>query len=125
MNLKALADYLQAQGKGEQGISLFVNEMPADCRQGVLLLAPGAPINQYLPGYIVAGFRMVVRHTDIAAGEQLAREVSAALKMERETQLPGMLVKLMLPLNEPTNYRRSVGAYWESEVEFDITYVNT
>jgi hypothetical protein len=125
VNLKAIATYLQAQGLGVQGTSLFVHEMPADCRQGILLIGPGAPIDHYLPGYITAAFRLVARHTDIVAGEQLARDASQALTMRQEQQLSGILVKQLLPQTEPTNYRRSVGGYWESEVEFDIYYVNT
>jgi hypothetical protein len=128
MNLKPIIAYLEQQELGLGGKTLFRNEMPASCKEGIVLLTgyAGTPINHNLPGYRATGFRMAVRSTDYDAGEELANRAIAALTIQQELQLEeGMLIKQLLPMNEPRPYRRSVAGYWEFEVDVDANYVQT
>lgn len=127
MKLDKIADYLEAQGCGKVGKTIFQYEMPAACKEGVLLMNSyyGTPINHYMPGYRAAEFRLVVRGIEMKKAEALALKISAALTIQGETQIPGLLIKQSLPENEPRVYRRSAGAYWELEVDIQCAYVET
>jgi len=129
MNLNAIAQHLTAmQPKLKAGRNLFIGEMPAVCKDGVLLMPPyhGAPIDHELRGLITTEFAYVVRAVDYDAGNALARDLITRLTVYGDTQIAGgtVLVKQMLPLNEPRPYRRSVGGYWEFEVDVSIRYVD-
>lgn len=135
MNLKAIAAYLERRRLGTRGQSLFVANMPTECKNGILLMGGyhGTRIDHYLPGYIDTEFRLVVRATDFDAGFDLAKRASDALQTHQELVLPGapgreghpgMAIKQLLPMNEPRDYRRSVGGFWEFEVDMQISYVN-
>ena len=101
--------------------------MPASCAEGLLLMDGyyGDPLNHYLPGYINAEIRAVVRSADKVRASDLAKRVSSALTIQAELQIPGLLVKQCLPENEPRVYRRSAGGYWELEVDYQIAYILT
>lgn len=128
MNLQPIADALKASNLGVEGKTIFINEMPLECKQGILLLESGfgAPIDPYLPDYIRGGFRVATRSVDFLTGQSLAKQVQALCTMSRETLMPGgtMLIKVMNPLHEPYPRQRSVGGYWEFSMEVSITYVN-
>lgn len=129
MNLIPIADMLEAAGTGTQGTSLFVGEMPADCDQGVLLLNGyyGTPIDPYLKHYRRTSFRIIVRSPGDSydQGEELAWACIDAATIHVERQLGPLLIKQMLPQNEPRPYRRSAGNYWEFEVDVDVNFVGT
>lgn len=125
MELKAVADYLEAQGQGVMAETIFIGEMPADCTAGVLLMDrySGTSIDPYLPKYRHTGFRVAIRNADYELGKLHAKAINRALYIRFDTQLPGILVKQMIPQNDPRPYRRSVGGYWEFEVDFECSYV--
>ncbi len=127
MNLKAIATYLQSKRLGTLTQDIFVTEMPTACEKGILLMSPyhGTPIDPYLPGLRETGFRLVSRSRDYDIAEALANKSLAVLTIQAELALKGILVKLCRPVIEPKPYRRSAGAYWEFEIEFEITYVLT
>jgi hypothetical protein len=126
MNFPPIVSLLQSAGVGVPGTSLFTNEMPSECRNGILLLDSygGTPIDHYLPGYKRCEFRVTTRAIEQVAGMTFAKKVSDVLTVHQPKTLPGMILKLSLPQNEPRPYRRSVGGYWEFEVEVDVTYVD-
>lgn len=125
MKLEAIAAYLDGLGRGVPGQSLFVNHMPAECFEGILLLDTyaGTQINHYLPGWRDTGFRMVIRSADYPQGKSLADTLVTDLTIQTETAMEGITVRQVLPVNEPRPYRRSAGAYWEFEVDVDIVYL--
>lgn len=126
MNLGAIAKYLNERRIGRIGETLFVTEMPAECKEGVLLMhGPyGTPIDHELPGWRDTGFRVVVRSVDYLSGEKLMVRACAALQTQTDVNFYGeMLMKRCLPFTEPRPYRRSQGGYWEFEVEMDCTYI--
>jgi hypothetical protein len=127
MKFKPFLTWLEQQGAGTDATDLFGNEIPSDCKNGVALLDTyrGVPIDHYLPGYKHGGFRAVVRSTDYLAGQDRAYALVALLTVQQETQLDGLLIKLMLPIAEPRSYRRSVGGFWEFEFEVDVCFIDT
>lgn len=128
MNLEAVAGYLQQQRLGVMGKSIFVNEMPVECDFGVLLRDrySGTPIDHELPGYRDTGFRLAVRSHDFPKGKEHAWKVLKALTLNGpDVVMADIIVKQMLPQNEPRPYRRSKGGLWEWELDFDTAYVQT
>lgn len=126
MNLTGFAQLLQDKGCGDLGRTIFVIEMPSSCMEGILLMGSysGAPINQYLPDYYDAEFRVVVRSVDYERGYALARKASIALKTMGDGYMLGdtMMIKQCYPMNLPRPYRRSVGGYWEFEIDMASVY---
>ena len=131
MNLKAIAHYLETKRFGRAGESVFITEMPLECREGILLLNrySGSTIDHELPGWRDTGFRLIARSADYEAGEALAERAGAALKIQQDTQMGNTRSKLILmrrslPMNDPLPYRRSDGGYWEFEVDIECVYIN-
>lgn len=129
MNLTAIVDYLVSVGslKLKKGTNLFASSMPAECQNGVLLLGPyhGSPINHELRGLVRTEFTFIVRATDWDKGDAQARAVIKALTTYGDRKMGSILVKQLLPLNEPRDYRRSAGGFWEFEVDNSIVYTET
>ena len=127
MKLNEVAMYLQARRLGTVGQNIFVLEMPASCSAGILLMDTysGSRIDHELPGWRDTGFRLVVRHPDYSAGEALAEQASAALTLQRDVQMGSILVRRMLPYNDPKPYRRSEAGVWEFETDVETTYIRS
>lgn len=127
MKLNEVAAYLQGQGLGVIGTSIFAGEMPESCKQGILLMDTysGSRIDHELPGWRDTGFRLVVRHPDYTQGEQLAEQVSAVLTIQRDVPMGTIFVKRMLPYNDPKPYRRSEAGVWEFETDVETTYIRS
>jgi hypothetical protein len=129
MNLKGIGQYLESVHAGRVGEDIFVTEMPLECKEGVLLLNryAGSVIDHELPGWRDTGFRIVIRSVDYERGEALAVSVSTALTVKQDTPMGAlsslMLMKLMLPMNDPLPYRRSDAGVWEFEVDIECIYI--
>lgn len=126
MNLESIVTQLTANDCGYAGKSIFINEMPGSCESGILLLDgySGTATDPYLDGYYVTEFRLITRSTDYAAGTALAKKASKALKTAAGWTATDMIVNRCWPMNLPRPYRRSVGAYWEFEVDVSIVFVD-
>lgn len=126
MNLEALVTRLATATLGTPGQSIFVNEMPSGCSAGILLLDAyaGTPVNAELEGYYRTEFRLIVRAVDYVAGQTLAKQASVVLKTRTGYVAATMAVSQCLALNLPRSYRRSVGGYWEFEVDFEIAFTD-
>ncbi|MGJ7578554.1 phage tail terminator protein [Variovorax sp. RHLX14] len=104
MNLEFLAIYLASKGLGKQAETLFADEMPTDCKEGVLLRNgyDGTPINHYMRGHIKDEFRVAIRALTYGEGYVLANQVAAALTADREGPLgPYIWSKQCLLIKEP------------------------
>lgn len=124
MDLKPITDYLESKALGRQGTDIFINEMPNTCDNGILLLDEyhGTKVDQYLPDYYRAEFRVIVRHTDQLLGIKKARDCSKSLKLMSGIN-GSLLVRQVIALNLPRTYRKSPGGYFEFEVEMNIIFV--
>lgn len=125
MNLEPIVTLLEESECGRAGRTIFINEMPAECRQGILLLDNyhGTPIDHYLPGYYATEYRLIVRSTEQAAGRALCQKALSALTVHGDRTVDDTTIKQMLPITLPRPYRRSVGGYWEFEVDIAIRFV--
>jgi hypothetical protein len=120
-----LADYMAAKGLGVLGDTLFQQEMPAKCVEGLLLLDGyyGTPIDAYLPGYYKHELRLVGRSQKGGRVADLMNRAIALLTVKAEQEIPGLLIKQSIPQNLPRIYKRSVAGYIEMEVDFDMSLV--
>ena len=124
MNLEAIATHLAANDCGIVSTTIFVTEMPAEATEGILLMGPydGTQIDRDLPDFYKTEFRVVVRSVAYATGRALAKKASLVLSSDAGFSVFGMTVKQSLPQNLPRPYRKSVGGYWEFEVDVSIVY---
>lgn len=126
MNLIPIANKLEFEGLGVPGKSLFVNSMPIECNNGILLRSPiyGTNIDYELPGYYKSQFMAVVRATEYTKGLELANEIMKALKLCEGVVLDDtMHVKYIRPAKLPITYPLSKGNLFEIQIPFDAVYV--
>lgn len=125
--LATLCDYLQAQGFGAPGDTLFIGLMAQNVDNGILLRSPlqGIAYNYEMPGYFArVHFQMIVRCQDFAVGYDLATRASQALTLvDDSTSLPGYKINYLRPRHEPVSYPLSAGNNLEFSVNFDVNYV--
>lgn len=127
MRLMEIATHLETNGAGRIGETIFIDEMPLECVQGILLMNTyaGTSIDHEMPGWRDTGFRLVVRSPNYEVGYQIAEGASEILTIRRELQMsPKMTMRLSLPQNDPLPYRRSKGSgIWEFEVDIECIYI--
>lgn len=123
MELAPIANYLELNNLGVQGTDLFINTMPAECKQGALLRSPlnGTPINWEIPGYVKTEFSVIVRSHKYELGQTLMASITQALTLF-DHQLGGMFVKFIRPHHYPVSFRVSEGNFVETFVKFDAVY---
>lgn len=124
MNLVGVAQYLEDEGVATRGISVFVNNMPAGCDQGLLMRHPfgGTEIDHELPGYRKTSFMLIARAKDFETVDALMVEATTALTVS-EADLPGMRVNYMRPRNEPLPFANTDAGNIELLVHMDACYV--
>lgn len=131
MRLTVFAKHLVDEGIGTIGVDIFVDFMPANCEQGVLLRLPlqGVEIDSELPGYFNSRLQAIVRAPNFTAGETISAAVMSALTMEERTVLnddadqPSILVNQMLPEHKPVSFPRSESGGIEWSMNFTISCV--
>lgn len=124
MNLEMIADKLQDDGVGRQGVTLFINSMPAECVVGVLLRPPyiGTPIDYELPGYRKTKFNAAVRGRTYSEALALSQRVMESLTFS-DVEMTGVSVKYVRPMAEPVSFPTSEGASIEFLMIFEAVYV--
>lgn len=124
MNLQSLAMQLQKDGVGRIGTSIFIADMPADAKSGVLLRGPrlGSPIDYELPGYRNTHFNVSVRGQTYKEGEALMKKAMASLTIT-ETEIPGMDIRYIRPQTDPIPFPLSDAKIFEFLVIFEAVYV--
>ena len=128
MNLKPLTQMLNTMRLGKLSKTLFMQMMPASCREGILLRAPltGTTINHELPGFYKGEFQMIVRSTSYEDGEDLAKKVVAALTIELTGTVVGsQTFNYCRPRTLPVAFPLSVGDLIEYNVTFDACYTES
>lgn len=124
MRLSTIAKYLEQEGAGAQGKTIFINHLPAQVPIGILLREGygGTPINHELPGYRRADFMVVVRGSNYDSCQALIEQVMTTLNFE-DIEFDGLLFRYLRPATEPVVYPLSVGGLYEFVVQFDAVYV--
>lgn len=124
MKFEPLAELLQDNiSKLKMGKTLFINQMPVEVIDGVLLKDSfsGTSIDGYIDGMRRGRFSVAVRGKNYSKTKELAEQVQDILSISGVT-LPGMEVKQIRALNEPVPYMNSVGNLVEFSMNFSAIY---
>lgn len=123
MNLMPLAEKLESDGLGVMAETIFINMIPVEAPQGILLRnnLRGTEIDYELPGYYKTDFQVIVRAPNYPAGDALIAEVCNALTLV-EQQLGPLYLKFMRPKTKPVVFPLSAGNLLEFSVEFSVAY---
>jgi hypothetical protein len=126
MNLMPLANLLQTKNIGEQGTSLFVDFMPADCARGILLRnrITGTAIDYELPGYFKGQFQVTTRSNDYVDGQALMQQVVDSITMTA-TQVENQFFNYCRPHADPVAFPLSRGNFIEWTCFFDVNFVQS
>lgn len=123
MNLMPLAEKLEADGVGVMADTIFINMIPVDAPQGVLLRnnLRGTEIDYELPGFFKTDFQVIVRASSYTAGEALIQEVFNSLTLS-ERQLGPLYFKFMRPRTKPVVFPISKGNLLEFSADFSVCF---
>ena len=128
MKLMPLANLLEAAALGVKGDTLFLDMMPAEAEQAILLRNPltGTKINHELPGFFQTEFQVIVRSPAglYDNGEALIEKVVAALTLSF-TQVEDHRFNYCRPRTEPVAFPLSKGNLLEFNVMFDCCFVRS
>jgi hypothetical protein len=121
MNLLPLIDRIRLANQGVVGKSLFLQMLPAECSQGVLLRTPltGTKINHELPGYFRGEFQLIVRQSGY--DETLIKAIIETLTFERAWASTQFFM-FCRPRTLPVAYPLSKGNLVEHSVMFDCVF---
>jgi hypothetical protein len=121
-----LANLLEAKELGVKGDNLFVDILPAEIEQAILLRNPssGTLINHELPGFFKTEFQLIVRVPAGShdAGDELINNVVKALSMEF-VQIENHFYQYCRPRNEPVVSALPPGSLLELNVTFACCFV--
>ena len=126
MNLMPLVDLLATNQVGIKGENLFINMLPPDSLNAILVrnTLAGTKIDYELPKYFRTEFQLIVRGTDYTATSNLIAQAVTALTLV-ETQVENQYFKYCRPSTEPTSYPISKGDLIEFNVVFDVCMVES
>lgn len=114
----------------EEDGTLFIDEMPADVRVGVMLKSPltGVRVDECLPGYYKPRLQVIVRHTDPVEGAEKAKAVVAALTAAGVEHYPATTERGAVQINRfypdalPIRYPRLDGDTIEWSCNFNTSF---
>lgn len=123
MDMMPIANKLEVEGLGSPGETLFINFMPMECKQGILLRSPlsGTPVDAELPGFYKTSFMLIVRGHDYASASELMESCMRTLCFYDQV-LDDIEVRYVRPSSLPVTFPVSVGNFYEIKVAFDICY---
>ena len=126
MDLLPIANKLEALNLGVTGKTLFINFMPMECKQGMMLRSPlsGSKIDHELPGFYKTEFSVIARSHQFVTAENMVKSTMSALKVY-DQQVGDIFVKYMRPRTLPVAFPVSEGNFYEVQVVFEIAYVAT
>lgn len=126
MKLEVIAEELENQAIGQMGKTIFINHMPDNCLEGVLLRMDftGTPIDYYLPNYRKTEFWLITRSKEYGKAKTLAENAAAAISYPHGgVMLSDLKINYLRPQTEPVHFPVTAGGYHEFLVIFDANYV--
>lgn len=124
MKFEPIAQYLNTKlPELIPGQTLFVNQMPANIKQGALLKESytGTEISGEISALRRGRFQLAVRSPDPTWAKDLAERISTTLTLQN-ADLGAIYVMSIRPLNEPSAFMLSVGNNHEFLVNFSAIY---
>lgn len=124
MDLLALATYMQNEGIGTMGQSIFINQIPVETLEAVMIRMPprGMKFDWELPGYFKGSFQITVRAQTYPAANTLLNSVIAKLNLQKTT-IGSMSINFLRPQTTPSYFPLSKGNLIEAAMDFEICYV--
>ena len=124
MDLLPIANKLEYEGLGISGKTLFVNFMPVECKEGMMLRSSlsGSKINHELPGYYKTEFSLIARSHQFVNAKTMIEEAMPVLCFAEEN-LDDIYVKYIRPKTLPVAFPVSDGNYYEVVAVFEAVYV--
>jgi hypothetical protein len=126
MNLMSIVRFLEAEGLGVEGQTIFLNFFPANVSEGILIRPPltGFRLDESMPGYIKGSFSVAVRSASHSGATTLANNVAKALSWRGEREYDGILFKRLFPESTPATYPLSEGGLVECGCRFAVVAVS-
>ena len=122
MNLQAIVKYLDDEGFGVMGETLFRDFMPHAIDEGVMVfnMTP-VPVDPYL-GISKGSFQIVGRGNDQDLSQEKMEGVKNAFRGGRGMLLDDMKFDYIQPEHEPFVFPRTEGDLIEASVSFAFSY---
>lgn len=119
--LVEVANHLEAEGLGVVGETIFVNEMPDTCDEGVLIFSTGEGFKQHtnIGRYYRGAATFAVRSRTASAGNSLSQQVFDSMSFEGK-QLGACRVAVSKPEALPQSFGRNEGGHIEWLLSFEL-----
>lgn len=126
MNLANLVDLVHNAGHGIKAKTLFMQMMPADAKNAILIRSPlaGTKINYMLPGFFFGEFQVIVRTLATEDGAAIMADVINDLTLVEAT-LGNQFFNYCRPRTQPVAFPLSKGNLVEQTVQFDCCFVES
>ncbi|MFA9261788.1 MAG: minor capsid protein [Undibacterium sp.] len=123
-----LVKKIEDAGLGIAGESIFVGNMPAGLKSGVMIKFPlsGIDIDYYIPGYFIPDIQIIVRNSDPYLGEKIANDVMKAVSMQNQSfpatfDRRAVHVNMLIPSKLPIRFPALEG----NSIEFSLNFISS
>lgn len=105
-------------------VNLFVNKMPAEVTDGVLLMdnGSGTQIDSYINPMRRGRFQAIVRNSDAQEGLRIANKIGTTLSVQEQTDRGDVRIFFIRQTAEPIPYPTAVSGLYEHSVNFLTLY---
>lgn len=125
-----IAQYLQDKGVGTIGVDIFVHTMPAEAKNGLLIISTqnGINIDQEMPKWRRGKFQLIARDSRYNVAVKKANQALEHLAFEgwrtfpEFADMPATDIYRIWPSTEPIVYPRSDMDVMEASVNYEIIY---
>ncbi len=123
MILESLAAYFESLNLGAQGQSIFINMMPLECSQGILLRGEysGMKYDYELLGFFKGRIRLITRSLTYQGAMTLINQVLTTLPTTEAT-IDTFDVRYLRPLTQPIGFPVTKGNYFEAFTDLEIAF---
>lgn len=109
--------------------NIFREHLPAAIPIGVMIRSPltGIAVDPHIPGWYKPRLQVIVRHKTPEAGQKMANDVIAALKVEKSQkyqspELGEVRIATFIPEHLPIQFPRSDGNGFEWSINFKTAF---
>jgi hypothetical protein len=123
--LQAIADKLIADSLGVAGANLFIDSMPAQVVEGILV-ASKTPIqiHPYVEKYRKGQIQLIARGSSEDSVRSVLESVISALAVNGRETLGAVTFLRVWPAHDPLIYSRTDADIVEGSVNFDVVFIS-